>query len=885
METQTRDQDVTEDAQCVQENRRNKVALIDHVQYLLKQMLGLDSRKTAEYMVHLGLDDKESLKAKLSTLPTNFSSAVWSSINVYELPVGSVITAKSLNPGKLIIQKPDNLKNVEAVCDLRTALGAKITANYIFDGYSDEKIQLLRIEATNVTVISKLPEFLKDVDPKQFGSVEVNVEQTWLSKAAKYTASKLKTDNDNRLDNPWGRLARQAKGRSKQHSVGEESQKSLPITEYKDRILQSIEENPIVIVVSDTGSGKSTQLTKFLYDYGYSKVIACTQPRRIAAKSVATRVAEELKSNVGGLVGYSVRFDDKTSRETRIKYMTDGILLRELLSDPDLIHYSVIMLDEAHERTLATDVLFALLKQLSARRPDLKIVVTSATLDASKFSSYFQGAPILTIPGRMYPVEIKYLTTPVLDYLDASLNMVKQIHQSEGSGDILVFLTGQAEIENAVQYFEEADVPNLVAIPLFSALSADLQALVFADFGSDVRKVIFATNIAETSLTISTIKYVVDPGFTKTQMYDSKLGTSVLKVVPLSKAEANQRSGRAGRTGPGICYRMYTSKTFQNEMKESVEPEIRRQNLSHTILLLKSLGVGDVLTFDFMDRPNEKDVYNSLLNLYHLGALSSSGELTDLGRKMSNVPLDPEPAKSLLTSSSLGCSSEILTILSMLACPSVYDTAKRELGKGNRKEKQRVFLQQQKNIKQAHSMLKRHEGDHFTLLHIYNKWEQSNFSRDWCKNNYIQYQIMVRVKDVRKQLSCYVPSEAANGSKFNESTNAAIIESLCAGYFKNVAKLDQQDYITLNNSLPAFIHPSSVLYKRREKMVIFESLMLSSKRYMMTLSIIDPAQLVKMVPQFFRVVSVDELMRKRKSDTLKPMLRGTRKQSNVIEFS
>ncbi|KAG4302822.1 hypothetical protein PCK1_000982, partial [Pneumocystis canis] len=363
-----------------------------------------------------------------------------------------------------------------------------------------------------------------------------------------------------------------------------EQRQALPVFKLRTSFVEAVRKNQLIIVVGDTGSGKTTQITQYLAEEGFANngKIGCTQPRRVAAMSVAKRVADEVGCRLGQEVGYTIRFEDCTSPETKIKYMTDGMLQRECLIDPDLNSYSVIILDEAHERTIATDVLFGLLKKSLKRRPDLKLIVTSATLDAEKFSSYFYNCPIFTIPGRTYPVEILYTREPEKDYLDAALIekdyldaaliTVMQIHLSEPPGDILLFLTGQEEIDTSCEILFKriktlgSSVPELIILPVYSALPSEIQSRIFEPAPPGSRKVVIATNIAETSITIDGIYYVVDPGFVKLNSYDSKLGMDNLIITPISQAQARQRAGRAGRTGPGKCYRLYTEAAYHNDI-------------------------------------------------------------------------------------------------------------------------------------------------------------------------------------------------------------------------------------------------------------------------------------------------------------------------------
>ena len=453
-----------------------------------------------------------------------------------------------------------------------------------------------------------------------------------------------------------------------------EQRESLPIFKLRTQLLNAVHDNQMLVVVGETGSGKTTQMTQYVAEAGYTTHgrIGCTQPRRVAAMSVAKRVAEEYGCRLGQEVGYSIRFEDCTSPETRIKYMTDGMLLRECLVDPLLSNYAIIILDEAHERSIHTDVLFGLCKQACNNRSDLKLVITSATLDATKFSEFFNNCPIFTIPGRSFPVEILYTKDPEEDYLDAALLTVMQIHLSEPQGDILVFLTGQEEIDTACQIlFERMKslgplVPELIILPVYSALPSEMQSRIFEPAPPGSRKCIIATNIAETSLTIDGIYYVVDPGFCKQNIYDAKLGMDSLVVVPISQAMAKQRAGRAGRTGPGKCYRLYTEGAYRNEMHPTTVPEIQRANLGITVLMLKAMGINDILNFGFMDPPPEQTMIAAMEQLYSLGALDDEGLLTRLGRKMAEFPLDPALSKMLIASVAMGCSEEILTVVAMV---------------------------------------------------------------------------------------------------------------------------------------------------------------------------------------------------------------------------
>lgn len=586
-----------------------------------------------------------------------------------------------------------------------------------------------------------------------------------------------------------------------------EQRQSLPIYKLKEDLIKAVTDNQILIVIGETGSGKTTQITQYLAECGLTSrgKIACTQPRRVAAMSVAKRVAEEFGCILGTEVGYTIRFEDVTKPETIIKYMTDGMLLRECLMDLDLKNYAVIMLDEAHERTIHTDVLFGLLKQAVQKRPDLKLIVTSATLDAVKFSQYFFEAPIFTIPGRTFPVEILYTKEPETDYLDASLITVMQIHLREPPGDILLFLTGQEEIDTACEILYERmkslgpDVPELIILPVYSALPSEMQTRIFDPAPPGSRKVVIATNIAETSLTIDGIYYVVDPGFVKQKVYTSKTGMDSLVVTPISQAAAKQRAGRAGRTGPGKTYRLYTERAYRDEMLPTPVPEIQRTNLATTVLQLKTMGINDLLHFDFMDAPPVESLVMALETLHSLSALDDEGLLTRLGRRMAEFPLEPNLSKMLIMSVALQCSEEILTIVSMLSVQNVFYRPK---------DKQSVADQKKAKFNQA-------DGDHLTLLAVYNSWMKNKMSTAWCYENFVQVRTLKRAQDVRKQLLGIMDRHKLDVVTAGKNT-VRVQKTICSGFFRNAAKKDPQEgYRTLVDSQVVYIHPSSALFHRQ----------------------------------------------------------------------
>ena len=642
-----------------------------------------------------------------------------------------------------------------------------------------------------------------------------------------------------------------------------EQRETLPIFTLRDAMLSAVHDNQVLVVIGETGSGKTTQMTQYLAEAGYTSRgrIGCTQPRRVAAMSVAKRVAEEVGCRLGEEVGYAIRFEDCTSPSTVIKYMTDGMLLREALLDDMLSSYSVIILDEAHERTIHTDVLFGLLKGILRRRKDLKVIVTSATLDADKFSAYFFSCPIFTIPGRTFPVEIMYTKEPESDYVDAALITVMQIHLTEPEGDILLFLTGQDEIDTAAQVLYERTkalgpaVPELIILPVYSALPSEMQSRIFEPAPPGSRKVVIATNIAEASLTIDGIYYVVDPGFSKQKVYNPKIGMDSLVVSPISQASARQRSGRAGRTGPGKCYRLYTENAFNDEMLPSAVPEIQRSNLSMTVLTMKAMGINDLLNFDFMDPPPPQTLVTALEQLYNLGALDEEGLLTKLGRKMAEFPLDPPVSKMLIASVDLGCSEEVVTIIGMLSAQNIFHRPR---------DKQSAADQRKSRFAQP-------EGDHLTMLAVYDAWKAASFSVPWCYENFIQARSMRRAQDVRKQLITimdrYKLDLVSAGSNWKK-----IQMAVTSGFFFHAARKDPQEgYKTLVEQQAVSIHPGSSLFQQQPDWIIYHELVMTTKEYMRECTTIDPKWLVELAPRFFKTADKNRLSRRKRAERIEPL--------------
>jgi pre-mRNA-splicing factor ATP-dependent RNA helicase DHX15/PRP43 len=627
------------------------------------------------------------------------------------------------------------------------------------------------------------------------------------------------------------------------------------LTINRDEFLKLYQESQILVFVGETGSGKTTQIPQFvLFDdlpQTQRRMVACTQPRRVAAMSVAQRVAAEMDVKLGEEVGYSIRFEDMTSPKTILKYMTDGMLLREAMNDHNLNRYSTIILDEAHERTMSTDILMGLLKEVVQRRPDLKIIIMSATLDAQKFQRYFNDAPLLAVPGRTHPVEIFYTPEPEQDYVEAAVRTVLQIHATEPEGDILLFLTGEEEIEDACrkialesdEMVREADAGPMKVYPLYGSLPPHQQQRIFEPApgprrpgGRAGRKCIVSTNIAETSLTIDGIVYVVDPGFSKQKVYNPRIRVESLLVSPISKASAQQRAGRAGRTRPGKCFRLYTEAAFKKELIDQTYPEILRSNLSSTVLELKKLGVDDLVHFDLMDPPAPETLMRALEELNYLACLDDDGNLTSLGRLASEFPLDPALAVMLATSPEFFCSNEILSITALLSVPQVF----------LRPHAQRKRADEMKNLF-AHP-----DGDHLTLLNVYHAFKGPDAQADpkqWCHDHFLSLRALQSADNVRQQLLRIMEREEVEllstpfeDKKYYENIRRALV----AGFFMQVAKKESTGksmYTTIKDNQHVLLHPSTVLSYDAE-WVLYNEFVLTTKNYIRTITSVKPEWLL-----------------------------------------
>ncbi|KAL8827740.1 MAG: hypothetical protein Q9191_003007, partial [Dirinaria sp. TL-2023a] len=632
------------------------------------------------------------------------------------------------------------------------------------------------------------------------------------------------------------------------------TRRDLPVHAQRDEFLSMYHRSQFLVFVGETGSGKTTQIPQFvLFDdlpHTERKMVACTQPRRVAAMSVAERVANEMDVTLGDEVGYSIRFEDVTSQKTILKYMTDGMLLREAMNDNNLSRYSTIILDEAHERTLATDTLMGLLKEVALRRPDLKIVIMSATLDAQKFQTYFNDAPLLAVPGRTHPVEIFYTPEAERDYVEAALRTVLQIHATEPDGDILLFLTGEEEIEDACrkinleadELVREIDAGPLRTLPLYGTLPPYQQQRIFEPApparkpgGRAGRKCIVSTNIAETSLTIDGIVYVVDPGFSKQKIYNPRIRVESLLVSPISRASAQQRAGRAGRTRPGKCFRLYTEQAFKKELIETTHPEVLRSNLSSTVLDLKKLGIDDLVHFDLMDPPAPETMMRALEELNFLACLDDEGELTALGKLASEFPLDPALAVMLIASPEFYCSNEILSLTALLSVPQIFVRP----------------VQARKRADEMKALFAHPDGDHLTMLNVYHAFKgpeaQAN-PKQWCHDHFLSLRALQSADNVREQLKRIMETnevELVSTPFEDKSYYSNIRRALVAGFFMQVAKREgnSKTYVTVKDNQSVLLHPSTVLQQESDWLV-YNEFVLTTKNFIRTITVVKPEWLL-----------------------------------------
>ncbi|XP_023319650.1 putative ATP-dependent RNA helicase DHX33 isoform X2 [Eurytemora carolleeae] len=633
-----------------------------------------------------------------------------------------------------------------------------------------------------------------------------------------------------------------------------QTRRNLPIFPAKKRFLEEATKHNTVILLAETGTGKTTQVPQFIHEARLDRegCIAITQPRRVAAISLSKRVAQETQTEPGGLVGYRVRFEDVTSNSTKILFLTDGMLLREAMVDPSLSRYTWIILDEAHERTVNTDILFGVVKTAQKeRRPGqnsdlspLRVVVMSATVDADRFAQYWH-CPVLYIEGRQFPVNIRHISQPTDDWQRSMMSTIFQIHSTAPEReDILAFMTGQEEIETAARQArmlarEYPNAPRLVVCTLYAAQSCDIQQNALRPTQAGGRKLVLATNIAETSLTIPGIKHVVDSCRVKAKAHQAKVGLDMLKVVKVSQAQALQRTGRAGRERDGDCYRLLT-KVEYDQLPRATVPEILRSNLASTILTMMNIGIKDVPSFDFMDPPKPDSLNSALRQLSLLGAVELSGggtRLTQLGEKMAGFPLDPRFTNCLLSAEQLGCTEEMLSIVSLLTAENVFQVP------GPRDKREEADM--------VHKKFATSEGDLITLLNVWRAYRNGPKTPGWCRSQFLIPRHLTFAQDVRKQLVgiCHNAGVAIQSCRDMEVVRQAVAR----GLFMNVAQLSAEGhYVALDSGQHVHIHPSSVLFRKKPEIVTYTEMVATNKTYIRGLTIVSEEWLSEHQADYFR---------------------------------
>lgn len=667
--------------------------------------------------------------------------------------------------------------------------------------------------------------------------------------------------------------------KSKRSDPKDSNSEPLPIYHHKSKLVRSVKDSTFLVVTGETGCGKTTQLPQYLHEAGFCKdgKIGITQPRRVAAITVAQRVAQEMGYTLGKEVGYQVRFDDCTTEDTLVKYMTDGCLLREILADPALSQYSVVVLDEVHERSLNTDILLGLLKKVFSN-PDknnkgrcfpLKVVVMSATMETEKLSAFLGNCPVFVIPGRTFPVKCSFGSavgpkdTESTGYIKEVVKVALDVHTSELAGDILVFLTGQNEIERACDMlYDKAEtidyrfdvhdrtVEGLLILPLYGSMPTDQQRQIFQPPPRGIRKCVVATNIAATSLTINGIKYIIDSGFVKQLNHNSRVGLDILEVVPISKSEGQQRAGRAGRTSAGKCFRIYTKEFWEKCMPEYTIPEIQRTSLTAVVLTLKCLGVHDVIRFPYLDCPEERFILEALKQLYQFDAIDRRGRVTKLGELMVEFPLHPGLTRAVLKAASYGCPDLMLPVAAMLSVENIFI-------RPGHPEKQKEAIQKHKALASKGGGM----NDFATLLTIFQLGKSSEKPSAWCKENWIHWRALKSAFSVEAQLRDILlrlqqrsdfPVESFGGNK-----NELFRRCLCAGYFTNVARRSVgKAFCTMDgHGSMVHIHPSSSLFENEKDLdwVMFHDVMVTSKVYIRTLCPIRYEWVKDLLPKLHEV--------------------------------
>ncbi|WP_411119490.1 ATP-dependent RNA helicase HrpA [Vibrio vulnificus] len=612
----------------------------------------------------------------------------------------------------------------------------------------------------------------------------------------------------------------------------------LPVSQKKDDIADAIAHHQVVIVAGETGSGKTTQLPKICAELGRGKfgLIGHTQPRRLAARSVANRIAEEMETQLGDFVGYKVRFNDQLSENTQIKLMTDGILLAEIQHDRFLNQYDTIIIDEAHERSLNIDFILGYLKELLPRRPDLKVIITSATIDPERFSNHFGGAPIIEVSGRTYPVETRYRplggeTEDDRDQLEGIFDAVDELCD-EGLGDILIFMNGEREIRDTADALAKRKLKDTEIVPLYARLSAGEQNKIFQPHTG--RRIVLATNVAETSLTVPGIKYVIDPGTARISRYSYRTKVQRLPIEPVSQASANQRKGRCGRVQEGICIRLYSEDDF-NSRPEFTDPEILRTNLASVILQMTALGLGDIEAFPFVEAPDKRNILDGVRLLEELGAINSNAKdpkkrLTAVGKQLARLPIDPRLARMVLEAPRLGCLKEVMIIAAAL---SIQDPRERPSDK-------------QQSADDKHRRFYHEDSDFLTFVNLWNHIQKQqkalsgNQFRRQCKDDYLNYLRVREWQDVYFQIH---QSMREMEFKLNSEPGSydAVHSAILTGLLSHIGMKDQEknEYHGARNAR-FHIFPGSGLFKKQPKWVMSAELVETSKLWGRIIAKIQP---------------------------------------------
>ncbi|ALC38952.1 CG3225 [Drosophila busckii] len=669
----------------------------------------------------------------------------------------------------------------------------------------------------------------------------------------------LKPDTDDAIADTGGDTEPQSSAFvfNANHNLGlVEQRERLPIRQYRDQILYCLENYQVLILVGETGSGKSTQVPQYLYEFGWHTkgMIGITEPRRVSTVTLANRVAQERGELVGDTVGYVVRFLERMSNETQIKFMTEGILLRELLADPLLTQYGVIIVDEAHERNMLTDMVLGLLKKILRKRSNLKIIISSATIDASFFSEFFSWpgskdiSVKLSIEGRMHAVNHYYLNEPCADYVRETVETVWKLHQKEPPGDILAFLTGQEEVLEALdllrEYIASSELNNLKVLPMYGSMSSNDQLAVFFTPAKGVRKVVLATNVAETSITIPGIVYVIDCGYVKVKWYNPDTCSDSLVVVPVSKASAVQRAGRAGRMRPGKVYRLYTKQDYE-ALEPRQPPELRRSELCGAVLQLKALGISNILRFDFPSPPPAKNLLSALETLYALDAIDEQGQLTKpVGYLLAELPFSAMLSKMLFVSGKLGCAEEIITIIAMLQVQSVFSNP--------------VSAVAQQGARIAHRHFEVAEGDLITLLNVHSAFVEDGMTKEFCGQYYLIYRHLKRACELREQLLTLARKKYGIPIFSCKGDVEMVCKCITAGFFTQVAYLHHSGvYRQISSSTELSVHPTSTLYTLpHAQYVVYGELLQTTKLFMNQVTVIKKEWLTELAPHYYQQTTV-----------------------------